>query len=85
MINSFILAPLIYLGGVFFSLENLHPMWETISQANPLLYFINGIRYAINGTSDVTVTSIYTVTITFGVLGYIFSLLGLCKGENYYR
>ncbi len=50
--GQFIVLPLIYLGGVFFTLEALHPFWQAVSLVNPLLYFINGVRYAVLGTSD---------------------------------
>jgi ABC-2 type transport system permease protein len=53
-IGSFILLPLTYLGGVFFSIENLHPFWKAVSQFNPLFYFINGVRYSVLGISDVS-------------------------------
>ena len=65
-IGGFIIFPLITLGGVFFSLENLSPFWQKVSYFNPLLYFINGVRYGILGISDVSVET---------ALG--FSLLGL--------
>jgi ABC-2 type transport system permease protein len=52
-IGGFVLLPLIYLGGVFYSLENLHPFWQKISQINPLLYFVNGVRYSVVNHSDV--------------------------------
>jgi ABC-2 type transport system permease protein len=52
-ITGFVLMPLIYLGGVFFSVEHLPPFWRSISMGNPLLYMINGVRYGILGHSDV--------------------------------
>ncbi|MEK6553959.1 MAG: ABC transporter permease [Bdellovibrionota bacterium] len=52
-VNSFILLPLIYLGGVFFSIESLHPFWRSVAALNPLVYFINGVRYGFLGISDV--------------------------------
>lgn len=52
-VSAFILLPLLYLGGVFFSIEGLHPFWKTLSQFNPLLYMINGVRYGLLGVSDV--------------------------------
>ncbi len=52
-ITGFVLMPLIYLGGVFFSVEHLPPFWRSISMCNPLLYMINGVRYGILGQSDV--------------------------------
>jgi ABC-2 type transport system permease protein len=52
-IGGFILLPLLYLGGVFFPLKNLHPFWQNLSKANPMIYFINGVRYGILGVSDI--------------------------------
>ncbi|MGE3973200.1 MAG: ABC transporter permease [Bdellovibrionales bacterium] len=52
-VGGFILLPLLYLGGVFFSIDQLHPIWQWISQLNPMLYFINGVRYGIVGHTDV--------------------------------
>lgn len=52
-ISAFLLLPLTYLGGVFMSIENLHPVWQWISKINPLFYFINGLRYGVLGASDV--------------------------------
>ena len=54
--GAFVLLPLTYLGGVFFSIENLHPFWQTLSKFNPLLYLINGVRFGILGVSDVSVS-----------------------------
>jgi len=52
-VGGFLLLPLIYLGGVFFSLQSLHPFWQQVAKVNPLLYFINGVRYGMLGLSDV--------------------------------
>lgn len=70
--STFILLPLTYLGGVFISIENLHPVWQTISKMNPLFYLINGFRYSILGQSDVVLStaviiSLVGVSITFGM------------------
>lgn len=56
-ISGFIVLPLLYLGGVFYSIENLHPFLQTVSKLNPLLYFINGVRYGFLEESDVAWTS----------------------------
>lgn len=55
-ITGFILLPLMYLGGVFFSLENLHPFWRAASHINPMLYFINGVRFGILGMADISLS-----------------------------
>lgn len=66
--SAFILLPLTYLGGVFLSIEHLHPFWQAVSKANPLLYLINGLRYGILGVSDV---NIWTATI-ISLVGLVF-------------
>lgn len=73
-VGSFVILPLIYLGGVFFSLEGLHPFWQFISKANPLLYFINGVRYSMLGSSDVTVDIALTVSFVSMVVFYLIAL-----------
>ncbi len=54
-ISTFVILPLTYLGGVFISITQLHPFWQTVSKLNPLFYFINGLRYAVLGQADVSV------------------------------
>lgn len=80
-VTSFILLPLIYLGGVFFSVENLHPFWKGISQINPLFYFINGVRYGILGLSDVDIHKALIVSVVSLILFYGLSLRALKKGS----
>jgi ABC-2 type transport system permease protein len=52
-VTGFVLLPLLYLGGVFFSVEHLPKFWKSISLFNPLLYMINGVRHGLLGFSDV--------------------------------
>jgi ABC-2 type transport system permease protein len=52
---SFILMPMTFLGGVFYSIEMLPDFWATVSRFNPILYIINGLRYGMIGVSDVPV------------------------------
>lgn len=56
IIPHFVLTPLIYLGGVFYSISMLSPFWQTVSQFNPILYVVNGFRHAVLGVSDVPFT-----------------------------
>lgn len=70
--STFILLPLTYLGGVFISIQTLHPVWQMISKMNPLFYLINGFRYAIIGQADVSLSSAVVITlvgvmVTFGM------------------
>jgi len=83
-VGSFVILPLIYLGGVFFSLDNLHPIWQSISKANPLLYFINGVRHSMMGVSDVSVG--VAVIVSFGSLLLFYGIaLRILKSSSYAR
>ncbi len=64
LIPTFVLTPLTYLGGVFYSISMLSPFWQGVAQFNPLLYVINGFRYSMLGISDVS----FSVTVVFLVL-----------------
>lgn len=74
IIPSFVLTPLTYLGGVFYSLENLSPFWQNLSMLNPIVYMVNTFRYGILGYSDVNVwlslVAISLFTVIFYVLAY---------------
>ncbi len=54
IVPTFVLTPLVYLGGVFYSIHSLPPLWQTVSLFNPIFYIINGFRYGFLGTSDVS-------------------------------
>jgi ABC-2 type transport system permease protein len=55
IIPTFVLTPLIYLGGVFYSIQLLPPFWQAVSGLNPIFYMVNTFRYGILGSSDVDV------------------------------
>ncbi len=55
IVPTFILTPLTYLGGVFYSVALLPPLWQKISLLNPILYMVNGFRYGFLGHSDIPV------------------------------
>lgn len=65
IVPTFILTPLIYLGGVFYSIQSLPGWWQGITYANPLFYIINGFRYGFLGITDVSL--IISVSILLGV------------------
>ncbi|WP_373820365.1 ABC transporter permease [Glaesserella sp.] len=69
IIPTFILTPLTYLGGVFYSINLLPEFWQAVSQFNPIVYMVSGFRYGFLGISDV---SIYY---TFGVLFVFIAVL----------
>lgn len=55
IIPTFVLTPLTYLGGVFYSMHMLSPFWQKLSYLNPILYMVNAFRYGMLGVSDVPV------------------------------
>ena len=55
IVPSFVLTPLTYLGGVFYSLKDLSGFWQNLSLLNPIVYMVNAFRYGILGHSDVNV------------------------------
>ncbi len=75
IVPTFILTPLVYLGGVFYSIEALPGWWQSLTLANPLFYIINGFRYGFLGISDVS------VWISVGVLVLVSLIL---VGINWY-
>lgn len=80
-VGSFVLLPLIYLGGVFFSMEGLHPIWQTVSRFNPVLYLINGVRYGILGVADVQIGTAALVSVLFLVFFHVLGLKALKTGS----
>lgn len=72
IIPTFILTPLTYLGGVFYSISLLPEFWQGVSKLNPIVYMINAFRYGFLGVSDVGIVT------SFGVLGvFIVVLYGI--------
>ncbi|WP_417617299.1 ABC transporter permease [Oceanisphaera sp.] len=70
IIPTFILTPLTYLGGVFYSISLLPEFWQGVSQVNPVLYMVNAFRYGFLGISDVPLTLAYGIIIGFITLFY---------------
>lgn len=70
-ISGFVLTPLIYLGGVFFSVDHLPGFWRSIAMYNPLLYMINGVRYGLLGRADVDPKVAFAIS----ALAFVFTLL----------
>jgi ABC-2 type transport system permease protein len=79
--SAFVLLPLTYLGGVFISVESLHPFWQVVAKLNPLLYLINGLRYGVLGVSDVEISHSVILSLVGFVVFYGVSLLALRKGS----
>ena len=68
IVPTFVLTPLTYLGGVFYSISLLPEFWQTVSLANPILYMVNAFRYGILGTSDINIGVAYGILLVFVVV-----------------
>jgi ABC-2 type transport system permease protein len=75
IVPTFVLTPLTYLGGVFYSIELLPGFWQGVSLANPVLYMVNAFRYGLQGVSDIP------VVLAFGIIGIF--ILVLCAFSLY--
>lgn len=75
IVPTFVLTPLVYLGGVFYSIHQLPEWWQTLTYANPLFYLINGFRYGFLGSADIA------LWISTGILVLLISILA---GLNWY-
>ncbi len=79
IIPTFVLTPLTYLGGVFYSISMLPPVWQSVSMWNPILYMVNGFRYGFLGVSDVSIgTSLALLTslsiVLFAITMHLFKI-----------
>ncbi|MCW8992130.1 MAG: ABC transporter permease [Gammaproteobacteria bacterium] len=80
IIPTFVLTPLTYLGGIFYSVSMLPEFWQDVSLANPILYMVNAFRYGMLGVSDISMPVAYAVIVGFIVVLYSFSLWLLKRG-----
>lgn len=72
IIPTFVLTPLTYLGGVFYSISLLPEFWQGVSQVNPIIYMVNAFRYGFLGVSDVDMGLAFAV-----IIGFITALFAL--------
>ncbi len=75
IVPTFVLTPLVYLGGVFYSAHSLPPLFQTLTYFNPIFYLINGFRYGFLGFADV---SLWTAT------GVLIALVAVFTGISWY-
>ncbi|TCP95314.1 ABC-2 type transport system permease protein [Cricetibacter osteomyelitidis] len=80
IIPTFVLTPLTYLGGVFYSISLLPAFWQGVSKLNPIVYMINGFRYGFLGVSDVSIMYSFLVLGGFIITLYIFAYYLIEKG-----
>jgi ABC-2 type transport system permease protein len=74
IIPTFVLTPLTYLGGIFYSISMLPDFWQNASLANPILYMVNAFRYGFLGISDISLWTSYVISLGFIITLYVFSL-----------
>ncbi len=82
IVPTFVLTPLTYLGGVFYSLDLLPEFWAKVSQANPLVYVVNAFRYGVLGVSDVNIGFSFGMIGFFVVVAYGYSMYLLHSGKR---
>lgn len=82
IIPTFVLTPLTYLGGVFYSINELPPFWASVSQFNPMLYIVNAFRFGLLGHSDVNVGIAFGMVGVFTLVAYFYSLYLLRTGKR---
>jgi ABC-2 type transport system permease protein len=80
IIPNFVLTPLSYLGGVFYSVDMLSGFWQTVIMGNPILYMINAFRYGMIGVTDVDIQLAMMMIAGFIVVLVLFCLYMLHKG-----
>jgi ABC-2 type transport system permease protein len=82
IVPTFVLTPLTYLGGIFYSISLLPEFWQNASLANPIFYMVNAFRYGFLGVSDISLALSYAISVGFIVILYLFSLHLLRKGHG---
>ena len=80
IIPTFVLTPLTYLGGVFYSIALLPEFWQTVSKLNPIVYMINGFRYGFLGISDVGLAHAFSVLALFISALYLLAYYLISRG-----
>ncbi len=82
IVPTFILTPLTYLGGVFYSISLLPDFWQGFSLLNPVLYMVNAFRYGILGVSDINVYWALVMVLVFIVVFFWYGLYLLNRGQG---
>jgi ABC-2 type transport system permease protein len=82
IVPTFILTPLIYLGGVFYSMDLLPEFWANVSKLNPLVYVVNAFRYGVLGVSDVSLPFALGMIALFTAVAFAFSMHLLNSGKR---
>jgi ABC-2 type transport system permease protein len=82
IIPTFVLTPLTYLGGVFYSISLLPVFWQKVSMANPILHMVNAFRYGILGVSDINIGVAIGLMLLTAVIFYLFCIHLMVTGRG---
>jgi len=82
IIPTFVLTPLTYLGGIFYSIQLLPEFWQQVSLVNPILYMIDSFRFGFRGSSDLPLATALLVICGFIIILFSFSLWLLNRGTG---
>jgi ABC-2 type transport system permease protein len=82
IVPTFILTPLIYLGGVFYSIDLLPDFWKAVSHINPIFYMVDAFRFGILGISDVNIVYALLILLAFAVGLFSYALILLNRGTG---
>jgi len=82
IIPTFVLTPLTYLGGIFYSIQLLPEFWQSVSLGNPILYMINSFRYGFLGISDINIWLAFSVIIVFIIILFMVCMTLLDRGTG---
>jgi ABC-2 type transport system permease protein len=80
IVPTFVLTPLTYLGGIFYSIRLLPEFWQQVSLGNPILYMVNSFRLGFRGASDIELSTALLVILSFNIALFAISLFLLERG-----
>ena len=80
IVPTFVLTPLTYLGGVFYSISMLPDFWRQVSLVNPVLYMVNAFRYGLLGVSDIAMWQAFAIILGFIIALGAFAMWLLARG-----
>lgn len=81
-VPTFVLTPLTYFGGVFYSIDLLHGVWATLSKLNPILYMVNGLRFGFLGESDISIGTGLAILVVFQIVLFGANLYLMRRGHG---
>ncbi|MCP4390607.1 MAG: ABC transporter permease [Gammaproteobacteria bacterium] len=82
IVPTFVLTPLTYLGGIFYSIKLLPEIWQQVSLGNPILYMVNSFRFGFRGASDIDLSTALLVIFGFNIALFVISLTLLERGTG---